>query len=91
MASYKEVYNILLLSSLQAMTVKIFMKFVKPIGGAAMTLLGNMLLNAFLYPGDLVRRKIGMTVEEDGGMLRSIVNMIVWGTLVLLIWFQFFA
>lgn len=56
-----------------------------------MTLLGNMLLNAFLYPGDLVRRKIGMTVEEDGGMLRSIVNMIVWGTLVLLIWFQFFA
>ncbi|WP_018689045.1 hypothetical protein [Ahrensia kielensis] len=56
-----------------------------------MTKLGQMLLNAFLYPGDLVRRKVGMTVEEDGGMLRSIVNMIVWGTLVLLVWFQFFA
>lgn len=26
-----------------------------------------------------------MTVEEDGGMLRSFINMCVWGTVLLLI------
>lgn len=56
-----------------------------------MTQAAKLLLQLFLYPGDLVRRKVGITVEEDGGMLRSIVNMIVWGTIFLLIWFRFFA
>lgn len=42
----------------------------------------NGLVTIFLWPGDCVRRKIGMSVEEDGGILRSFVNMCVWGTLV---------
>ena len=33
------------------------------------------LLWLFLLPGDLVRQKLGITVEEDGGLIRSFVNM----------------
>lgn len=36
----------------------------------------------FLLPGDIVRRQLGMTVEEDGGILRSFINMCVWGALL---------
>jgi hypothetical protein len=39
----------------------------------------------FLLPGDLVRQKLGITVEQDGGLIRSFINMCVWGTIVLLI------
>lgn len=43
-------------------------------------------LRGFVYvlllPGDIVRRKLGMTVEEDGGILRSFVNMCVWGAVL---------
>jgi len=39
------------------------------------------LVYILLLPGDLVRQKIGMSVEEDGGILRSFVNMCIWGTL----------
>lgn len=39
----------------------------------------------FLLPGDLVRQKLGITVEQDGGLIRSFVNMCVWGTIALLI------
>lgn len=46
-----------------------------------MTLL-NGFITVFLWPGDFVRRRAGMTVEEDGGILRSFVNMCVWGTIL---------
>ncbi|WP_299868115.1 hypothetical protein [uncultured Hoeflea sp.] len=39
----------------------------------------------FLLPGDLVRQKLGITVEQDGGLIRSFINMCVWGTIALLI------
>lgn len=45
-------------------------------------LLINILVKIFLFPGDLVRRKLGMTVEEDGGIIRSFVNMCIWGTIL---------
>lgn len=56
-----------------------------------MTTILKLLAKVFLLPGDIVRRKVGMSVEEDGGMLRSIVNMIVWGTFALLVWLAFLA
>ena len=33
----------------------------------------------FLLPGTMVLNIIGITVEEDGGILRSFINMCFWG------------
>lgn len=44
----------------------------------AMTFL-RILLDIFLFPGNLVLRKCGISIEEDEGMFRSFVNMCVWG------------
>jgi len=49
----------------------------------------NMLLKIFLFPGNIVLRKIGVTVEEDSGILRSFINSCVWGGLILLIILKF--
>lgn len=43
------------------------------------------LLFLFLLPGDLVINRIGITPEQDGGIIRSTVNMIFWGLLIFLI------
>lgn len=43
----------------------------------------HTLLWIFLLPGDLVRKKLGITVEQDGGLIRSFVNMCFWGTIAL--------
>jgi hypothetical protein len=50
----------------------------------------NGLVWIFLAPGDLVRRRLGITVEEDGGLIRSFVNMCFWGLAVLIVifWWQ---
>ncbi|WP_204248249.1 hypothetical protein [Kiloniella spongiae] len=34
---------------------------------------------AFLFPGNVVVQKLGISLEEDGGILRSFINMCVWG------------
>ncbi len=39
----------------------------------------DWIVRIFLAPGDLVRRRLGITLEEDGGIIRSFVNMCVWG------------
>jgi len=39
----------------------------------------NLFLWVFFAPGNYVLRKAGITIEEDGGILRSFVNMCVWG------------
>lgn len=41
------------------------------------------LLVVFLWPGDFVRRQLGIELEMDGGIIRSFVNMIVWGGIIL--------
>ncbi len=40
----------------------------------------HSLLDVFLFPGNLMLRKCGISIEEDGGLFRSFVNMCVWGT-----------
>jgi hypothetical protein len=45
----------------------------------------------FLLPGDVVRRRLGITVEEDGGMIRSFVNMCVWGAIALSVALNYFG
>ena len=39
--------------------------------------------DVFLLPGEMVRRSLNITVDQDGGLIRSFVNMVFWGTLVL--------
>lgn len=51
----------------------------------------NWFVDIFLAPGDLVRRRLGITTEQDGGMIRSFVNMCVWGAVALMIALRFFV
>lgn len=42
---------------------------------ALLRLLGNL----FLLPGTLVLNAMDISVENDGGIFRSLINMIFWG------------
>lgn len=39
----------------------------------------------FLLPGELVRLKLGISIDQDGGLIRSFVNMCFWGAISLMI------
>ncbi len=43
------------------------------------------ILTLFLLPGTLVINALGISVEDDGGIIRSTVNMIFWSALAFLI------
>ena len=43
----------------------------------------NFILKCFLFPGNLALEKCGISVEEDGGVFRSFINMCVWGAIIL--------
>lgn len=43
----------------------------------------NLILRLFLFPGNLVLQKCGISIEEDGGLFRSFINMCVWGAVSL--------
>ena len=45
----------------------------------------NFLLKILFLPGNLVLKLIGVSPEEDSGILRSFINASVWGVLALLI------
>ena len=45
----------------------------------------NWLMKVFLWPGTWVLGRIGTTIEQDGGVFRSMINMLVWGLLTVLI------
>lgn len=47
------------------------------------------LLTAFLWPGDYVRRRLGIDLEQDGGIVRSFVNMVFWGAVTLALALRF--
>jgi hypothetical protein len=42
-----------------------------------------------LWPGDQVRRSLGITDEQDNGILRSMINMVVWGIVALAVALMF--
>ena len=50
----------------------------------------EVLLKGFLLPGTLVLQKLGITIDEDGGIVRSFFNMCVWGTVCLALALSFF-
>jgi len=45
----------------------------------------------FLWPGDFVRRKLGIELEQDGGIIRSFVNMSFWGGICLFVGLRYFT
>jgi len=46
-----------------------------------MTLL-NGLARIFLFPGTFALSNINISNEEDGGIFRSMINMIFWGIIL---------
>ena len=45
----------------------------------------KILARIFLFPGTLALGAIAITEEEDGGVFRSLVNMIFWGIFCVLV------
>ncbi len=43
------------------------------------------LTNLFLLPGTLVLNALDISVENDGGVFRSLLNMVFWGALGVMI------
>ena len=50
----------------------------------------RMLGTILLWPGDAVRRWLGLTVEQDGGLIRSFVNQAFWGTVAVVVALRYF-
>lgn len=43
------------------------------------------LLRLFMWPGNAASRALSIDITEDGGQVRSLINGIVWGTLLLVV------
>ncbi|MEE9375348.1 MAG: hypothetical protein V3V04_03320 [Rhizobiaceae bacterium] len=50
----------------------------------------KFLTSLLLLPGNIVLKMIGITVEEDSGIVRSFINSVFWGAIVLGIAMQYF-
>ncbi len=51
----------------------------------------KMLTELLFLPGTIVLSLLGVSVEEDSGILRSFINSSIWGTIILLIalaWYE---
>lgn len=51
----------------------------------------KILTNILFLPGTIVLSKLGVSVEEDGGILRSFINASFWGMICLMIALRFFV
>ena len=51
----------------------------------------QMILKGFLLPGTMFLDRIGVSIEEDGGVMRSFINMCFWGVAVLWIMLTLFT
>lgn len=47
------------------------------------------LTTLFLLPGTLILGAFGVSVENDGGIFRSLINMIFWGFIGVMIMLPF--
>lgn len=45
----------------------------------------KMALALFLWPGNAISRALSINISEDGGQVRSLVNGLFWGTLLLIV------
>ena len=44
----------------------------------------NAFANIFLLPGTLVLSSLNIDINDDGGVFRSLINMIFWGVVVVM-------
>lgn len=51
----------------------------------------KLLLTAFLLPGTFVLKRLGVSIKDDGGVMRSFINMCFWGAFFLWIALKFYA
>lgn len=51
----------------------------------------KLILDGFFLPGTLFLKRMGISIEEDGGVMRSFVNMCFWGVIALWIALKFFT
>jgi len=45
----------------------------------------NIFTAIFLLPGTLVLKMLNIPVESDGGVFRSLINMIFWGVVAVMV------
>ena len=45
----------------------------------------RFLTKLFLLPGTLALKSLNITEQDDGGIFRSLINMIFWGILIVII------
>lgn len=45
----------------------------------------KMALAVFLWPGNAISRALSIDISADGGQVRSLVNGLFWGTLLLIL------
>ena len=50
----------------------------------------RVLAMIFMLPGDVVRRLLGLSVEKDGGLIRSFVNQAFWGTVAVVVALRYY-
>ena len=43
----------------------------------------KIMANILFLPGTLVLNKLGVSIEEDSGVIRSFINSCFWGAIVL--------
>lgn len=43
------------------------------------------LLSVFLWPGNAISKALSIDITEDGGQVRSLVNGLVWGAILLVL------
>lgn len=50
----------------------------------------NTLLAILFFPGTLILKLFGITVEQDEGIMRSFINSVFWGWVNFRNWPEFF-
>jgi hypothetical protein len=50
-----------------------------------------LIVKLLFFPGNVVLKLLGVSVAEDSGILRSMVNSIVWGAVALAIGLHYLA
>lgn len=44
----------------------------------------KLLAAIFLFPGNFVLNRLNVSIEQDEGMFRSMINMLFWGLIVVI-------
>jgi len=51
----------------------------------------KIMTKILFLPGTIILNKLGVSIEQDGGILRSFINASFWGMICLLIALKYFA